>query len=215
VRGHLIVKELGLQPYEAIWHAMRQYTDRRDPTSSDQLWLLQHPPVFTLGQAGKPEHLLDPGDIPVIRSDRGGQVTYHGPGQLIAYLLLDLRRNGLGIRALVTKLEQATISLLADYGILAEARPEAPGVYVTNRKIAAVGLRVRHGCTLHGLSLNLDMDLQPFTRINPCGYPGLAVTQLADQGVKMDTLKFDREFAQHLAAALDYTWEMNDTGSIP
>lgn len=213
--GHLIVKELGLQPYAPTWQAMREYTDRRDATSSDQLWLLQHPPVFTLGQAGKPEHLLDPGDIPVIQTDRGGQVTYHGPGQLVAYLLLDLRRAGLGIRALVTGLEQATISLLAEYGIPGSARPDAPGVYVNERKIASIGLRVRRGCTLHGLSLNTDMDLRPFTRINPCGYPGLAVTQLADLGVKCDIPNVGRAFSGHLAKALGYTLEFIKTRSTP
>ena len=213
--GHLIIKQLGLQPYDLVWHAMHEYTDRRNATSSDQLWLLQHPPVFTLGQAGKPEHLLEPGDIPVIRSDRGGQVTYHGPGQLVAYLLLDLRRAGLGIRALVTRLEQAAIALLADYGIHAEAKAEAPGVYVADSKIASIGLRVRHGCTLHGLSLNQDMDLQPFTRINPCGYPGLSVTQLTDLGIRIDQPRLGREFSRHLAAALSYTWDFTDTQSIP
>ena len=215
MKGHLIVKELGLQPYASTWLAMRQYTDLRDATSSDQLWLLQHPPVFTLGQAGKPEHLLDPGEIPVIHTDRGGQVTYHGPGQLIAYLLLDLRRAGLGVRALVSGLEQATISLLADHGIRAIARPDAPGVYVNERKIASIGLRVRHGRSLHGLSLNTDMDLQPFTRINPCGYPGLAVTQLADLGVKLEISDVGREFSRHLAAALGYTCEFTDPEGIP
>jgi lipoyl(octanoyl) transferase len=210
VTGHLVVKELGLRAYEPVWVAMRDYTDRRDASSTDQLWLLQHPPVFTLGQAGRPEHLLDPGDIPVIRTDRGGQVTYHGPGQLIAYLLLDLRRAGLGVRALVTRLEQTTISLLADFGLLALARPDAPGVYVKDCKIASIGLRVRHGCSLHGLSLNTDMDLRPFNRINPCGYPGLAVTQLADLGVKMDISSLGREFTRHLATTLGYTWEFVD-----
>ncbi|MGD8587836.1 MAG: lipoyl(octanoyl) transferase LipB [Chromatiales bacterium] len=213
--GHLVIKELGLQPYEAVWQRMLEYTDRRDATSTDQLWLLQHPPVFTLGQAGKAEHLLDPGDIPVIYSDRGGQVTYHGPGQLIAYLLLDLRRAGIGIRALVTRLEQTTISLLADYGISAQARPDAPGVYVAERKIASIGLRVRRGCTLHGLSLNTDMDLLPFTRINPCGYPGLSVTQLADLDISVDLPTVGREFSHHLAKGLGYTWDFVDVQASP
>jgi lipoyl(octanoyl) transferase len=215
VTGHLVIKELGLQPYEAVWQRMLEYTDRRDATSTDQLWLLQHPPVFTLGQAGKAEHLLDPGDIPVIYSDRGGQVTYHGPGQLIAYLLLDLRRAGIGIRALVTRLEQTTISLLADYGISAQARPDAPGVYVAERKIASIGLRVRRGCTLHGLSLNTDMDLLPFTRINPCGYPGLSVTQLADLDISVDLPTVGREFSHHLAKGLGYTWDFVDVQASP
>jgi len=214
VPGHLEVKELGLQPYEPVWLAMRDYTDRRDAASRDQLWLLQHPPVFTLGQAGRPEHLLDPGDIPVVRTDRGGQVTYHGPGQLIAYLLLDLRRAGLGIRALVTRLEQAVIALLAEYGIAAASRSEAPGVYVAGSKIASIGLRVRRGCSLHGLSLNTDMDLHPFSRINPCGYPGLTVTQLADLGVSIDIPRLGREFTAHLARGLGYTWEFADHQTI-
>jgi len=213
--GRLLVKQLGLQPYEAVWRAMREYTDRRDPSSPDQLWLLQHPPVFTLGQAGRPEHLLDPGEIPVIHTDRGGQVTYHGPGQLIAYLLLDLRRARLGIRALVSLLEQAVVDLLAEHRIQARARTDALGVYVDERKIAALGLRVRRGCSLHGLSLNLDMDLEPFGRINPCGYPGLAVTQLADLGGPSDMLTVGRALSRHLAAGLGYTWEISDTHTIP
>lgn len=213
--GHFVVKQLGLQPYMPIWQAMRDYTDQRTPTSADQLWLLQHPAIFTLGQAGKPEHLLHPGDIPVIRTDRGGQVTYHGPGQLIAYLLLDLRRARLGIRALVTQLEQAVISILADHGIFAVSKPDAPGVYVADRKISSVGLRVRRGCSLHGLSLNVDMDLEPFSRINPCGYPGLLVTQLANLGIRIDIPNLGREFSNHLATGLDYTYELTESDSIP
>jgi len=161
---------------------MRAFTDGRTQDTPDELWLLQHAPVFRLGQAGRAEHLLDPGDIPVIQTDRGGQVTYHGPGQLVAYLLVDLRRVGLGVKGLVHLLEGAVIGLLAGYGIEAEARADAPGVYVAEAKIASLGLRVRRGCSYHGLSLNVDMDLTPFLRINPCGYPGLAVTQLADLG---------------------------------
>ncbi len=205
--GTLVVRQLGLQPYAVIWEAMRDYTDHRDRSSQDQLWLLQHPPVFTLGQAGKPEHLLNPGEIPIINSDRGGQVTYHGPGQLIAYLLLDLRRATLGVRALVSQLEQAVISLLKDYQIHAVSRPDAPGVYVKNLKIAALGLRVRKGCSFHGLSLNVDMDLEPFSRINPCGYPGLAVTQLATFGVTTDLPTLGLELSHHLASGLGYTCE--------
>ncbi|MBA1332820.1 lipoate--protein ligase, partial [Candidatus Endoriftia persephone str. Guaymas] len=163
----LLVRELGVQPYLDVWQAMCDYTEQRDPQSTDQLWLLQHPPVFTLGQAGKPEHLLNPGEIPIVQSDRGGQVTYHGPGQLIAYLMLDLRRAKLGVRALVTLLEQSVIELLAKRGITSEARADAPGVYVEGRKIAALGLRVRRGCSYHGLSLNVAMETEPFSRINP------------------------------------------------
>lgn len=182
----LLVRRHGLSDYSAAWAEMRAFTDGRTQDTPDELWLLQHPPVFTLGQAGRAEHLLDPGEIPVIQTDRGGQVTYHGPGQLIAYLLVDLRRVGLGVKGLVHLLEGAVIGLLAGYGIEAEARADAPGVYVAGAKIASLGLRVRRGCSYHGLSLNVDMDLTPFLRINPCGHPGLAVTQLADLGGPKD-----------------------------
>ncbi|RLJ17893.1 octanoyltransferase [bacterium endosymbiont of Escarpia laminata] len=201
----LLIRQLGLQPYETTWQAMQDYTDRRDANSRDELWLLQHPPVFTLGQAGKPEHLLRPGAIPVIKSDRGGQVTYHGPGQLIAYLMLDLRRAKIGVRALVSLLEQGVIDLLATQGIDAAARSDAPGVYVDGSKIAALGLRVRHGRSFHGLSLNVDMDLEPFSRINPCGHPGLVVTQLADLNETTDIPTLGRDLAKHLASGLGYT----------
>lgn len=179
----IIVQRLGLAPYGPIWDAMRDFTEQRNGDTADEIWLLQHPPVFTLGLTAKREHLLSPGDIPVIATDRGGQVTYHGPGQLILYPLLDLRRRGLGIRQLVTLLEQSVIGLLAELGIDAQARPEAPGVYVNGRKVASLGLRIRRGCSYHGLSLNLDMDLEPFRRINPCGYAGLEVAQLRDFGI--------------------------------
>jgi len=182
----LLVRRRGLSDYSAAWAEMRAFTDGRTQDTPDELWLLQHPPVFTLGQAGRAEHLLDPGEIPVIQTDRGGQVTYHGPGQLVAYLLVDLRRGGLGVKGLVHLLEGAVIGLLAGYGIEAEARADAPGVYVAGAKIASLGLRVRRGCSYHGLSLNVDMDLTPFLRINPCGYPGLAVTQVADLGGPKD-----------------------------
>ena len=201
----LLVKSHGIQPYAETWRMMQRFTNERNSTTPDQLWLLEHPPVFTLGQAGKPEHLLDPGEIPVVNSDRGGQVTYHGPGQLIAYLLLDLRRAHLGVRGLVTHLEGAVIALLADYGITASARKEAPGVYIEDAKVASLGLRVRKGCSYHGLSLNVDMDLKPFSRINPCGYPGLKVTQLADWNIETGLATLGRELAQHLAGRLGYT----------
>ena len=174
------MRRLGLVEYQATLDAMRSYTDQRGPDSPDQLWLLQHPPVFTQGQAGKPEHLLAPGDVPVVQVDRGGQVTYHGPGQWVVYLLLDLRRRGLGVRALVDLIEEVLVALLADYGIEAAADPKAPGVYVAGRKIASLGLRVRRGCSYHGLALNVDMDLEPFSRINPCGHQGLEVTSMAE-----------------------------------
>ncbi|MFZ0788041.1 MAG: lipoyl(octanoyl) transferase LipB [Chromatiaceae bacterium] len=179
-RRLLVRRPAGLQDYGAIWESMRAFTDARGPDTVDELWLLEHPPVFTLGQAGRMEHLLRPGAIPVVKTDRGGQVTYHGPGQLIAYLLLDLRRAGIGIRRLVNLLEQSVIDVLAEQGIGAAARTDAPGVYVDGAKIASLGLRVRKGCCYHGLALNVSLDLEPFGRVNPCGYPGLAVTRVAD-----------------------------------
>jgi len=159
---------------------MQSFTDQRDRSTADELWLLEHPPVYTLGKAGRPEHVLNAGDIPVIHADRGGQVTYHGPGQVVCYLLLDLNRAGMGVKRLVHLLEQSVVELLAGYGIASFPRPDAPGVYVDGAKIASIGLRVRRGCTFHGLALNVDMDLEPFSRINPCGYPGLTVTQIVD-----------------------------------
>ncbi|MBW9257503.1 MAG: lipoyl(octanoyl) transferase LipB [Candidatus Thiodiazotropha sp. (ex. Lucinisca nassula)] len=203
---HLLeVTELGLQPYGDSWRAMQEFTDKRTPSTPDQLWLLQHPAVFTLGQAGKPDHILKPGEIPIVNSDRGGQVTYHGPGQLIAYTMIDLRRAHLGVRGLVTQLESAVVGLLAKYAIQANASKDAPGVYIDGAKVASLGLRVRKGCSYHGLSLNIDMDLEPFSRINPCGYPGLAVTQLTEHGVNSDLPSLGRELAQQLAAGLGYT----------
>lgn len=176
----LEVINLGRQDYAGCWQAMSDFTSRRTPDTIDQLWLVEHPPVFTQGQAGKAEHLLFPGDIPVVQTDRGGQITYHGPGQLVAYPLLDLRRLKLGVRELVTVIEQTIVATLSHYGIEAAARPDAPGVYVDGSKIASLGLRVRRGCSFHGLALNVDMDLSPFLRINPCGYQGLTMTQLRD-----------------------------------
>jgi lipoyl(octanoyl) transferase len=178
----LQVCQLGRQPYELVWRAMQAYTDQRGPDSPDQLWLVEHDPVFTLGQAGKPEHVLLPGDIPVVRVDRGGQVTYHGPGQLVAYPLLDLRRLGIGVRELVCRIETATIDALAQWGVKAHRVDGAPGIYVEGAKVMALGLRVRRGCSFHGLAFNVAMDLSPYVRINPCGYQGLAVTQLLDLG---------------------------------
>ncbi len=180
LRPFLLRRLPGLQDYLATLNAMRVFTDARGDETLDELWLLQHPPVFTLGQAGRLEHLLDPGDIPVIQVDRGGQITYHGPGQLIAYLMLDLRRVGLGVKRLVNLLEQSVIDLLGTYGIDAARRQDAPGVYVADAKIASLGLRIRNGCSYHGLALNVAMDLEPFRRINPCGYAGLAITQISD-----------------------------------
>ncbi|CAH0187985.1 MULTISPECIES: lipoyl(octanoyl) transferase LipB [unclassified Pseudomonas] len=176
----LIVRHLGLVDYLPTLEAMRALTAERDETTPDEIWLLQHPRVFTQGQAGKPEHLLAPGDIPVVQVERGGQVTYHGPGQLVGYLMLDLRRLDLGVRELVTVMEQALVEVLASYGVEAAPRADAPGVYVKGDKIASLGLRVRRGCSFHGLALNVDMDMTPFGRINPCGYAGLQMTQLKD-----------------------------------
>ncbi len=179
----LEVRRLGRVDYEPTWRAMQDFTARRGPHTPDEIWLLEHPPVFTLGLAGKREHVLRVSDIPIIPVDRGGQVTYHGPGQVIAYLLLDLKRRGYGVRELVNRMEQAVIDLLADYGIEGKRRDKAPGVYVEEKKIAALGLRIRQGMSYHGLALNVDMDLTPFGHINPCGYEGLEVTQLRDLGV--------------------------------
>jgi lipoyl(octanoyl) transferase len=175
----LVLRELGLVDYQSTLAAMRQLTDARDAVSPDQLWLLQHPPVFTQGQAGRAEHVLAPGDIPVIQVDRGGQVTYHGPGQWVLYLMVDLRRQQLGVRDLVNLIERSVVQLLQEYAIAAATKPDAPGVYVAGEKIASLGLRIRRGCSYHGMSLNVDMDLEPFGRINPCGYEGLQVTSMA------------------------------------
>lgn len=203
------MRRLGLRDYTPVWHAMQAYTDQRDESSNDELWLVEHPPVFTLGLNGKPEHVLNAGEIPVVNIDRGGQVTYHGPGQLVVYVLLDLKRRALGVRELVQTLEQAVIELLANYSIEAYGRRDAPGVYVKHEgieaKICALGLRVRRGRCYHGLALNIDMDLSPYQRINPCGYAGMAVTQLRDL---LDDLPANKQITeqlcQHLAHALDY-----------
>ena len=192
-------RDLGLLPYTAVLEAMRRFTDQRGPGTADEVWLVEHPPVFTQGQAGKAEHLLAPGDIPVIQVERGGQVTYHGPGQLVAYLMLDLRRKKLGVRELVTAMEQALVDVLAGYGIEAAPKADAPGVYVAGDKIASLGLRVRNGCSFHGLALNVDMDMAPFQRINPCGYAGLKMVQLKDL---LETAPSLDEVAQRLEPAL-------------
>jgi len=177
-----IVRDLGRQPYEPVWRAMQAFTDARDEATPDELWLVEHEPVFTLGQAGKPEHVLMPGDIPVLHVDRGGQVTYHGPGQIVAYPLLDLRRLKIGVREYVHRIEQAVIDTLAEWNIEGARREGAPGVYVGDAKVAALGIRVRRGCAFHGLAFNVAMDLEPFGRINPCGYQGLQVVAMADLG---------------------------------
>lgn len=178
----LLLRHFGRCDFNSVWHEMEAFTDTRDDTSIDELWLVQHDPVFTLGQAGKLEHVLDARDIPLVQTNRGGQVTYHGPGQIVAYPLIDLRRVGIGVREFVCRIEQAIIDTLAHWNIQAVRRENAPGVYVAGAKVGALGLRVRRGCTFHGLALNVAMDLEPFRRINPCGYQGLQVTQISDLG---------------------------------
>jgi lipoyl(octanoyl) transferase len=196
------VRHLGQVDYRSTWERMQQFTAARTGETADELWFLEHPPVFTLGMAGRREHLLAPGDIPVVTSDRGGQVTYHGPGQLVVYTLLDLRRAGLGVRDLVTALEQSVIHYAATLGVTATARREAPGVYVAGRKLASVGIRIRRGCSYHGLALNVNMDLEPFQRINPCGYAGLAMTQLSDIAAVPEVGAAASGLQPHLRAAL-------------
>ena len=207
--SELLVRELGHQPYEPVWRAMQEFTNTRDESTPDEIWFCEHESVFTLGLNTRPEHLLAPGDIPVIQIDRGGQVTYHGPGQLMIYPLIDLRRAGLGVRDLVTALEQCVVDLASDYGIEAASRCDAPGVYIDGVKLASVGLRIRRGCSFHGMALNVDVDLEPFSRINPCGFEGLELTDLARLGAdsSLDTvrdkllphllrhLKFDQVFS--------------------
>ncbi|OOZ39922.1 octanoyltransferase [Solemya pervernicosa gill symbiont] len=199
------LRRLGQRDYEPVWREMESFTFTRTPDTIDELWRVEHPPIFTLGLNGKNEHLLNPGDIPVINVDRGGQVTYHGPGQIVIYTLLDLRRLGIGVRELVTHLEQSIIALLADYDVEAAARKDAPGVYVAKQKIAALGLRVKRGCSYHGLSLNVDMELEPFSRINPCGYADMAVTQMADLGITASVDQVAERLLSHLTRELGYT----------
>ena len=208
------IRELGQVAYEPTWLAMKRFTDDRGPHTQDEVWLVQHPSVFTQGQAGKAEHLLLPGDIPVVKSDRGGQVTYHGPGQLVAYLLLDVRRLGFGVRELVSRMERCLIDLLASYGVSAVAKADAPGVYVDGDKIASLGLRIRNGCSFHGLALNVDMDLEPFRRINPCGYAGLAMTQLRDHAGPIEFAEVGVRLRAQLVKHLDYAEQTTLTGGI-
>ncbi|HBH63510.1 lipoyl(octanoyl) transferase LipB [Erwinia persicina] len=205
----LIVRQLGIQPWAPISLAMHQFTDQRNDETPDEIWLVEHLPVFTQGQAGKSEHLLMPGDIPVMQSDRGGQVTYHGPGQQVMYVMVNLKRRKVGVRQLVTALEQTVVATLAHFSVSASARPDAPGVYVAGKKICSLGLRIRHGCSFHGLALNVDMDLTPFLRINPCGYAGMEMTQLSalTAGVNPDDLRsrLIENFARQLAIP-DVSW---------
>lgn len=198
---------LGRVPYAPTWRAMQALTDARDEQTPDEIWFLEHDPVFTQGLNGRAEHLLAPGDIPVVGIDRGGQVTYHGPGQLVIYPLLDMRRAGIGVRELVVALENAVIALAAAHGIEAAGRRDAPGVYVRGRKLASIGLRIRRGCSYHGLALNVDMSLEPFSRINPCGMAGLAMTQLAAEGAELGVRDAAGELAPLLCAALGLDWD--------
>lgn len=211
IDNKLIIRNLGIQPYQPVWQKMQAFTDQRDAETADEIWVLQHEPVFTQGQAGKPEHLLLTGDIPVVQVDRGGQVTYHGPGQLVIYLLLDLRRNKLGVRDVVTLMETAVIATLEHYGIQAYSKPDAPGVYVDYAKIASLGLRVRRGCTFHGLALNLDMDLEPFLRINPCGYAGMEMTQLCTLVPGSDSQQATQWLVNYLTKKIGYNAVIHQT----
>ncbi|MCX4188784.1 lipoyl(octanoyl) transferase LipB [Methylophaga sp. OBS3] len=198
----MIIRDLGSQPYQPIWQDMLAFTDARQATTEDELWLSEHSPVFTLGRNGKHEHLLNTDDIPVVETDRGGQVTYHGPGQLIGYTLFDLRRLGVGVRQMVSILENSVIDVLAEFGIEANARADAPGVYVDHAKIAALGLRVKNGACYHGVSFNIDMDLSPFNRINPCGYAGMAVTDCRQLAISLTMADAKTRFSAALQAQL-------------
>jgi lipoyl(octanoyl) transferase len=204
VKEGVLIRHLAPQPYEQSWQAMQDFTNHRDAETLDEIWVLQHLPVFTQGQAGRAEHILDQGHIPVVQSDRGGQVTYHGPGQLMLYLMLDLKRLSIGVRALVSHMETALIECLRGYGIAANADIKAPGVYVQGSKIASLGLRVRKGCSFHGLALNVDMDLSPFARINPCGYPGLDMVQMIDFAKPVELDQVAENMCRHLVKQLQY-----------
>lgn len=206
-----LVHDLGSTVYTPVFEAMKSFTAGRDESTPDEIWLTEHQPVFTQGQAGKAEHLLAPGDIPVVQTDRGGQVTYHGPGQIVGYLMFDIRRLGITVRGLVTGIEQAVLQTLGDYGLRAAARPDAPGVYVAGAKIASLGLRVRRGCSYHGLALNVDMDLEPFQRINPCGLLGMQVTQLADLAEVPSLDEVRERLLTHLALVYGITLRRLDS----
>lgn len=204
MQNQLIVKRLGQCDYLPIWQAMHDFTDNRTDETLDEIWLVEHNPVFTQGQAGKAEHLLNTGDIPVVQSDRGGQVTYHGPGQLVVYFLINLRRKKLGVRDLVTHIENLVINTLDSFDITASARPDAPGVYVDGKKICSLGLRIRKGCSFHGLALNVNMDLTPFLRINPCGYSGMEMVQVSQLGGPSDIDTVEQQLIEHLVERLAY-----------
>lgn len=201
------IKHLGRRDYEPVWREMQKFTDERGPDTIDELWLVEHPPVFTQGLAGKAEHVLAAGDIPVIQVDRGGQVTYHGPGQIVAYPMINLRRHGIGVKSLVHGIEQAIIDTVGLYGITAERKDNAPGVYVNGAKIASLGLRIRKACSFHGLAFNIDMDLEPFQRINPCGFSGLEVIQLADLANQVEISTAEQQLIDAFCHRLNFTAE--------
>jgi lipoyl(octanoyl) transferase len=204
-KASIKLKQLGLSDYAPVWRAMQKFTDQRNEETEDELWMVEHPPVFTQGQAGKAEHILNSGDIPIIQVDRGGQVTYHGPGQIVIYPLIDLKRHKIGIKALVHGIEGALIETMADFGVRAKRKEKAPGVYVDGKKIASLGLRVRKGCTFHGLAFNIRMDLEPFQRINPCGYAGLEVVQLSQFNSTVDFDEVQEQLIKHLCETLNFT----------
>lgn len=208
----LIVRQLKQADYTSVWHAMKDFTDKRNDQSLDECWLVEHPAVFTQGQAGKPEHLIGSTNIPVVKADRGGQITYHGPGQQVIYVLLNLRRRKMSVRQLVTLLENAIIASLKDYNIIAEAKADAPGVYINNKKVASLGLRVRKGCSFHGLALNVNMDLSPFTFINPCGYAGLEMVQTSTLCGPKTVLEAGESLVKHLSTLLHSNTIVYKTG---
>ncbi|EGN76380.1 lipoate-protein ligase B [Idiomarina sp. A28L] len=208
----LIVRQLQNTDYEPVWKAMQNFTDSRNEDTDDELWIVEHPPVFTQGQAGKEEHLLAPGNIPVVPVDRGGQVTYHGPGQLVVYFMLDIRRRKMGVRQLVTAIEDTVVAALAKHGISAAPRPDAPGVYIGEEKVCSLGLRIRKGCSFHGLALNVNMDLSPFSRINPCGYAGMVMTQTSAHGGPDSVEQAAKHVVQLFAEQLSYIQIEEQTG---
>lgn len=203
--SHVVIRQLGRQDYLPVWQAMHQFTDERNLSSPDEVWLVEHNSVFTQGQAGKVEHLLNTGDIPIVQSDRGGQVTYHGPGQIVAYFMINLRRKNMGVRELVTHIENIVISTLKEFGIRSAARADAPGVYVEQRKICSLGLRIRKGCSFHGLALNVNMDLSPFLRINPCGYAGMEMIQVKDINGPDSVARVESILIEKITHQLEYT----------
>ncbi|MBL4679198.1 MAG: lipoyl(octanoyl) transferase LipB [Pseudomonadales bacterium] len=210
MNSQLRVRHLGMSSYQDVWQQMKEFTHSRNNDTCDEAWVVEHPPVFTLGQAGKSEHILAAGDIPIVKSDRGGQVTYHGPGQLIVYLLIDIRRLGINVRQLVSGIEVSIVNLLNTYNVVAAARKDAPGVYVDGKKIAALGLRIRKGCSYHGLSLNVDMDMEPYSQINPCGYAEMEIIQLRDLGVTQSLMQVSELLLTHIQGQFSYTSLIQD-----